>query len=119
MLPPVFLTQGLVSKTYKNIEFYGKIDFMGAGRIIDTKFTGSSYQFGKYANSFQNLYLWAAKDDGFRSMEYIISNGRQVYTEYYGLDYDFSSLLETMEFFAEFLEQNRGLITDKKIFNQL
>lgn len=117
-LPYAFVTQKLLSRNYKGIEFYGKIDFMGAGKIVDTKFT-SSYSFPKYKDSFQNLYLWAAQEDGFRSMEYVISNGRQVYHEFYGLDYNFAGLLEQMEFFADFCNLHRSLITDKKIFNQL
>ena len=115
-LPWAFTTQKLASRVHKNIEFYGKIDFAGVGKIIDTKFT-SQYQFPKFKNSFQNLYLWATQNEGFRSMEYLVTTGKIVYKESYGLDYNFAELLEQMEMFVEFVEHNRHLISDKKIFN--
>lgn len=113
-LPSHFVAQKFVQRQHKDILFYGMIDVAGAGQIIDLKFSGN-YSFPQFKDSYQNLYLWAIQDNGFRSMEYIISNLRQVYVEYYGLDYDFAGLLEGMEYFKDFLEQNRSLITDKKI----
>ena len=115
-LPGYFSTQKDCQKQYKDILFYGKQDVAGSGRIVDLKFTGN-YSFPKFIDSYQNLYLWAGKDHGFRSMEYMVTNLRQVYAEYYGLDYDFQNLLDGMEMFKDFLEQNRVLITNKRIFN--
>ena len=118
LLPYAFVTQKLVSRVYNGIEFYGKVDFAGAGKIVDTKFT-STYQFPKYSNSFQNLYLWACEAEGYKQMEYLVTNGKNVYKEVYSLDYNFADLLEKMEMFANFCEYNRHLITDKKIFNEV
>jgi hypothetical protein len=90
---------------------------VGGGRVIDIKTSSQAYSFGKFLKSHQNLYLWALKDNGYTSMEYIFTNFKNVYPEVYGLDYDFNPLLEEMEFFTEFVEQNRSLITNEKIFN--
>lgn len=116
-LPDYFFAQKAVKRQYNDIMFYGFCDVVGGGRVIDIK-TTSQYQFGKFLTSFQNLYLWALEPSGYTTMEYVVvANLREVYVETYGLDYNFDELLQKMEFFVEFVEQHKNLITNRKIFN--
>lgn len=116
-LPAYFTAQKKVQRQHEDILFYGFCDVVGAGRIVDIKTSGQAYQFGKFLKSHQNLYLWALEKQGYTSMEYLQTNFKNVYTEEYGLDYDFTPLLQQMKDFAEFCEENRELITNPKTFN--
>jgi hypothetical protein len=116
-LPDYFVTQKPVSKQHKDILFYGFCDVVGGGRVIDIKTSSQAYSFGKFLNSHQNLYLWALESQGYTTMEYLFTNFKNVYPEVYGLDYNFNPLLEEMEFFTEFVEQHKSIITNPKIFN--
>ncbi|NBA86322.1 hypothetical protein GVN16_11145 [Emticicia sp. CRIBPO] len=116
MLPKRRVTQKLIRFTHENIRFYGYADVVGERRVIDLK-TTSSYQPNKFAFNFQNLYLYALRNEGCDRMDYIIYDFREVYVEtYYASEYDFGLMLHQMELFAEFLNENRKLIRDKKIF---
>lgn len=116
-LPDYFVVQKQVQRQHKDILFYGFCDVVGGGRIIDIKTSSQAYSFGKFLNSHQNLYLWALESQGYTTMEYLFTNFKTVFPEVYGLDYDFSHLLSQMEFFSEFVEDNRNLIINHKIFN--
>lgn len=116
-LPSYFTAQKKVQRQHKDILFYGFCDVVGAGRVIDIKTSSQGYSYGKFLKSHQNLYLWAMEKYGYTTMEYIQTNFRNVYLESYGLDYDFNSLLEQMEYFTEFLEENKEQVTNHKIFN--
>jgi CRISPR/Cas system-associated exonuclease Cas4 (RecB family) len=116
MLPTSRVEQMPIKFTHQNIQFYGFADVVGEGKVIDIK-TTSSYKPNKFQHNFQNLYMYALKDRGCIEMEYIIYDFKDIYIETYQLaNYDFSSMLHHMELFAEFLEDNRQFITDKKIF---
>lgn len=116
MLPKSYVSQLAVKFNYGEVQFYGFADVAGEGRVIDIK-TTSSYKENKYKTNFQNLYLYALKDQGFTQMEYIIYDFENIIHEIYPLEtYDFSLQLHYMEMFKEFLEENRRFITDKKIF---
>lgn len=115
LLPASLKTQQLVSFIHENIRFYGFADVLGEGRVIDLKST-ANYQPGRHDLNFQNLYLYALRDFGFKSMEYIICDFDKIYLERYQLDeYDFKPLLRQMENFREFVLDHIRLITDKKI----
>jgi len=60
---------------------YAKCDWLKAGTIYDVKRVGQ-YDVGKYANSPQHsMYLSAIP--GAKAFEYLISDGKEVYTEKY------------------------------------
>lgn len=116
MLPTSRVEQMPIKFTHQNIQFYGFADVVGEGKVIDIK-TTSSYKTNKFQNNFQNLYMYALKDRGCSSMEYIIYDFKEIHIETYPLaTYDFGAMLHHMELFTEFLEDNRQFITDKKIF---
>ncbi len=116
MLPGRRITQKLVQFTHQQIRFYGYADVVGERRVVDIK-TTSSYQPGKYAFNFQNLYLYGLRKEGCERMDYIIYDFERVYQETYHLkDYDFGLMLHHMEMFGDFLKEHREHITDTKIF---
>ncbi len=118
MLPQKHVAQKKVSFVFEDIYFYGFADVVGDKKVIDIK-TTSSYSLEKYAHNFQMLYLYALKDMGCQEMQYIIYDFNQVHVENYALQtYDFEPLLKGMKEFCLFLEENRALITDKKIFSK-
>lgn len=116
LLPKSYSTQTELKFNHEDIQFYGYADVVGFPRIIDIK-TTSNYRPEIYLNSFQNLYLYALKDQGFQSMEYIIYDFTQIHHLILKVeDIDFQNLLDKMVEFTNFLEDNREFITDKKIF---
>lgn len=63
---------------------YGRIDFLKAGVVIDTKFS-KSYERGKYIDSTQHpTYLRLIPEA--ESFMYLVSNGTDVWTEAYRKD---------------------------------
>lgn len=67
-----------------DILLYGRIDFLKAGVVIDTKFS-QSYDRGKYIDSTQHpTYLRLIPEA--ESFMYLISNGTEVWTEVYRRD---------------------------------
>jgi hypothetical protein len=116
LLPEKYISQKLIKFTHKNIQFYGFADVVGDHKIIDIK-TTSKYKADKYADNFQNLYLYGLKDMGFTDMQYLIFDFEKIHIENYSLEtIDFEPFLSKMEDFIEFLETNRSQIRDKKIF---
>ena len=115
-LPPRYKTQVYLSCLVKDIEIYGFVDVLCQDRAIDIK-TTSKYQEGKFELNHQNLYLLGLQKYKINRLDYLITDFTQVYKESYYLDsYNFEPLFAQLEAFTEFLEQNRKLITDKKIF---
>ncbi len=116
MLPQQYISQKLIKFTHKTIQFYGYADVVGGHKIIDIK-TTSKYKTNKYEDNFQNLYLYGLKDMGFTEMAYFIYDFHEIHIESYTIDnYDFEPMLQKMEDFSLFLEENKTQITDKKIF---
>jgi hypothetical protein len=114
---------------YGNVEVYGVIDELMPGCIHDIKTTGS-YEAWKFKESAQRLiYPYCLNESGCDagSFEFNIllikegkgSNSYESMTEYYNYIHAFDSevLKSEAEDFIEFLENNRNLIVDKKIFN--
>lgn len=63
---------------------YGRIDFMKAGKVIDTKFS-KSYDRGKYYDSTQHpVYMRLVPEA--EEFVYLVSNGTDVWTELYRRD---------------------------------
>jgi hypothetical protein len=115
MLPKRLNSQQFIQFIHKDIRFYGYADVVGDGRVIDIK-TTKTHRPNRHDYNFQNLYLYALKEAGFRQMDYLICDFNQLYVETYDVEvYDFSYLLNEMEQFAAFVEEHKNLITDKKI----
>lgn len=115
LLPKKLKSQQLIQFIHKNIRFYGYADVVGESRVIDIK-TTQNHRPNRHEHNFQNLYLYALKRAGFRQMDYLICDFNQLYIETYDVEtYDFDYLLNEMEQFAAFVEENKKLITDKKI----
>jgi hypothetical protein len=118
LLPRKRKTQQFLSFHHKNIRFYGYADVVGESRIIDLKST-SNHKPSRHDFNFQNLYLYTLIDAGFKTMEYVICDFKNIYVESYQLaDYDFESLLLEMEGFRDFLIENESLVRDKKIMKK-
>lgn len=67
-----------------NILLYGRIDFLKAGEVIDTKFS-KGYERGKYIESTQHpVYLRLIPEA--HAFTYLVSNGTEVWTETYRRD---------------------------------
>lgn len=63
---------------------YGRIDFLKAGEVIDTKFS-KGYERGKYFDSTQHpMYLRLIPEA--HSFTYLVSNGTETWTETYRRD---------------------------------
>ena len=117
------------------MELYGFIDELKRDVVYDIK-TTSSYSFGKYEHGWQrHVYPYcliaSGEMESVSAFEYtafalkggtsrtpLISGTR--YPEYYTYNHKQSVKLLTahVERFIEFLEANKDLITDKKIFGQ-
>lgn len=116
LLPrPIVDVQVYCQWEIEDVLFYGYVDLIGKYKAVDLKTTGS-YQKDRYVNNHQNLYLHALKRKGIRLMEYIITDFTDVYVESYPLTHPIDRQLEEIRQFKQFLEENRALITDKKIF---
>lgn len=118
--------EAILPTAFGNVLVYGFIDELMPTTVNDIK-TTSSYSVGKFKNHFQHLvYPYALMKNGsdVRTFEYNIvefNKGGYVvdtYTETYVFNpkRDIPILTSHCEEFIRFLEENRELITDKKIF---
>ena len=131
------ISQLVVSATlptqYGDVELYGFVDELRKDVVYDIK-TTSKYDFGKYERGWQrHVYPYcliaSGQVESVKAFEYtayalkggtsrtpLISGTR--YPEYYTYNHGQTVKLLTnhVERFIEFLEANRSLITDKKIF---
>ncbi|MCD7923664.1 MAG: HNH endonuclease [Bacteroides sp.] len=118
--------EAILPTAYGNVLVYGVIDELMPTSVHDIKTTGS-YTVGKFKDHHQHLvYPFALMQNGsdIRTFEYNIvefNKGGYVvdtYTETYVFnpERDIPVLTNHCEEFIRFLEENRDLITDKKIF---
>ena len=118
--------EAILPTAYGNALVYGVIDELMPTSVHDIKTTGS-YTVGKFKDHHQHLvYPYALMQNGsdVRTFEYNIvefNKGGYVvdtYTETYVFspDRDIPILTNHCEELIRFLEENRSLITDKKIF---
>ena len=118
--------EAILPTAYGNVLVYGLIDYLMPTTVNDLKTTGS-YTVGKFKDHHQHLvYPYALMQNGsdVRTFEYNIvefNKGGYVvdtYTETYVFnpERDIPILTNHCEEFIRFLEENRELITDKKIF---
>lgn len=133
-LSQVFTSANIETK-YGEVELYGYIDELRENKVFDLK-TTSRYEFGKYAKYWQrHIYPYTLIESGmcteinsFEFTAYVLKGGTNrtplitgvQYPEVYQYDHEQSKVLlkDICERFIEFLEENRSLITNKKIFNE-
>lgn len=119
-------TEGILSTKYGDVLLYGYIDELSPLVIHDIKTTGK-YKVGKFRNNWQHVvYPFCLNQQGnpVNDFEYnvaVLGSGvsYSTFTEYYRYvpERDINRLQIVVESFIDFLELNRNLIIDKKIFN--
>ena len=123
---PQVRTEGVLQTKYGSVLLYGYIDELMPLSVHDIK-TTSRYNAFKFRDHWQHIvYPYCLHQEGSKItlFEYnVVKWGKvnETFTEPYNfnLTRDTERLLLHCESFIEFLENNRELITDKKIFNQL
>ena len=107
-----------------NVLIYGYIDELMPTSVHDIK-TTSQYYVGKFKNHSQHLvypYCLIQSGNDIKTFEYNVAtigvNNYQTYTETYVFnpERDIPILTQRIENLIQFVEDNRNLITDKKIF---
>lgn len=132
---PQLLTDAVLPTKYGNVLLYGYPDYWCAdGRVVDLK-TTSRYSWPKYDRHWQRwVYPWCLHEQRGAEVEmftFIIVKWKKptkaipyyrgdIYQEDYGYNHEDATrrLTAVCERFIEWLENNRELITDKKIFGQ-
>ena len=123
----------VIPTRYGDVELYGYIDELVRDTVYDIK-TTSKYDFGKYEHGWQrHVYPYcliaSGQMESVKAFEYTayqmkggtsrtpLISGTQ-YPEYYTYNHEQTIKLLTAhcEHFIEFLEANRDIIADKKIF---
>ena len=122
-----------IETKYGTVELYGYPDYIHENKVYDLK-TTKQYNFGKYEKKWQkHVYPYALITSGkmteVKEFEYTcfkLSGGTsrtpiitgQAFPEVYTFDFDTSKrmLQQQCERLIEFLEQNRSLISDRKVF---
>jgi len=112
--------EGIVETKYGNVLVYGFVDTLMPFKVADIKTTGKYYA-GKYRKNWQHIvYPFCLNQNGVKidEFEYAITDFKNTWTEWYLFkqEIDKPRLVEHCELLIEFLEQNKELITDKKIF---
>lgn len=124
-----YLCEALLPTKYGNVKLYGYLDELMPTCIHDIK-TTSRYEAYKFRDHWQHIvYPYCLRDEGndITKFEYdIIKWGKNMndydfFTEVYNYNekVDKPRLIAHCEGLIEFLESNKSLITDKKIFNLL
>lgn len=131
-LPQVY-TEAPIETRFGTVLLYGYIDYLRGDVVYDAK-TTSKYEFGKYSKYWQqHVYPWTLIESGkctdisaFEFTAFQLKGGTakqplitgDMYPEVYVYDHKRSEQLlrGICEQFVNFLECNRSLITDAKIF---
>jgi hypothetical protein len=113
-------TEGTLDTRYGQVRLYGYYDAIAQDRVIDIKYT-KNYDVGKFFNSHQRLvYPHCLNGQGVlvNSFDFICTDNSQAYVETYvwNPERDLPILRASVEEFIEFIEANKSLITDTKIF---
>lgn len=118
--------EGVLPTSFGNVKLYGFVDELMPLSIHDIK-TASQYSVGKYKRNSQHLvypFCLMQMGSAVRLFEYNVAviekNRYETFTETYEFspDRDIPILQQRCEEFIRFVNDNRGLITDKKIFNE-
>ena len=127
---PQVRTEAVLSTRYGDVQLYGYIDELMPTAVHDIK-TTKSYTAGDFKNHWQHIvypYCLNANGNKVTDFEYNVAAinrtkygmNYEIFTEFYAYnaDIDIPRLVAHVEGLIEFIEANRSLITDKKIFNQ-
>ncbi len=123
-LPQIFI-QSVLPTMYGNVLLYGYIDYLKPFSVHDLK-TTRQYSVGNYKRHWQHIvYPYALIQNGCNviDFEYNISEIGKTYFRNYTESYTFRPerdipiLTQQCENLIRFIEDNRSLIKDKKIFN--
>lgn len=112
--------EAILPTCFGDVLVYGVIDELMPLSVHDIKTTGS-YYVGKFKGHYQHLvypYCLIESGNDIRIFEYNITDFKNTYTETYVFnpERDIPVLRECVEDFIRFLNDNRNLITDTKIF---
>ena len=116
--------EAVINTSKGNVLIYGYIDELMPTSVHDIK-TTSQYYVGKFKNHSQHLvypYCLIQSGNDIKTFEYNVAtigvNNYQTYTETYVFnpERDIPILTQRIEDLIQFVEDNRHLITDKKIF---
>jgi len=115
-VPQVYVEK-IIETKYGPVLLYGYVDELELFKVYDIK-TTKQYDFGKYINNWQHkVYLYCLKDTGIDTFQYMVTDFEHIYKEEYvwrdAYELDLRLIAEQL---ICFLEDNRGLITDKKVF---
>lgn len=115
--------EAILPTCFGEVLVYGVIDELMPLSIHDIKTTGS-YYVGKFKDHWQHIvypYCLMRNGGDVRLFEYNITDFKNTYTESYTFvpERDIPILTDHCEEFIRFLNDNRDLITDKKIFGDL
>lgn len=128
-IPQVY-TEAILPTKYGDVKIYGYIDELMPASVHDLK-TTKSYTAGDFKDHWQHIvypYCLNANGNNVTDFEYNIAAinrtkygvNYETYTEYFYFnpEIDVPRLISHIEDLIEFVENNKSLITDKKIFNQ-
>lgn len=112
--------EGVLSTKYGNVMLYGYIDALMPFFVADIK-TTSKYNAFKFKDNWQHIvypYCLKCMDIHIDTFEYRVTDFKNTWSEVYNFNplTDVPKLINHCEAFIEFLEQNRELITNAKIF---
>lgn len=128
-----YFTKGMIETSKGLVELYGYIDYLNENRVYDAK-TTKSYTFGNYQKYWQRFaYPYTLIESemmnevsSFEFTVFVLAGGGprtplihgSQYKEVYTYDHEMAKrmLTQQCERFIEFLEANRHLITNRKIF---
>jgi hypothetical protein len=127
---PQVMTEAVLPTKYGDVLLYGYIDEVMPTAVCDLK-TTKNYTVGDFKNHWQHIvYPYCLNQNGNSVFDFeyniaVINRTKygvnySTHTEYYAFnpDTDTQRLTKHVEGLIEFLEANKHLITDKKIFNQ-
>lgn len=115
--------EAILPTCFGEVLVYGVIDELMPLSIHDIKTTGN-YYVGKFKDHWQHIvypYCLMRNGGDVRLFEYNITDFKNTYTESYTFvpERDIPILTDHCEEFIRFLNDNKDLITDKKIFGDL
>ena len=105
-----------IKTSFGDVLIYGYTDYINQNKITDLK-TTARYAFPKYLKNFQHkAYLYCLEPQGINEFEYLVTDFNGIYVEKYDWNsYMMDSLLADLNGFLQFINEHKGLITDKKI----
>ena len=130
---PQYRTEAIFETKYGKVLLYGYLDYLLCDVVYDVKTTGK-YEFGKYKKGWQQyVYPWTLIESkrctDIKAFEYtavLLKGGTskeplitgEIYPEVYTYSHEKATQLinSMLEHFIEFLNNNKALITDKKVF---